>query len=221
MSVILFFIGFFLFCMVLSWLYMIMLPIVRMKPAVENFADAPASSSPASASALAQDCSQIPLSAFETQKVMANLTPTVQYAISMYSTGNLNYYKEVNDAFLTGSPEVQMSISALLGRYLAINGGAAAAPGPGYLFTSVPGNYTTQLNGATDLLKPKTIDISAPVYPSFQAAMAVAKCPKQNKGWISTDDFPKTLPLMSDLYEYATPMTGITPGPLIDHNAVN
>jgi len=215
MSVILFFIGFFLFCMVLSWVYTIMLPIVRMNPAVENFADAPPSNPPA------QDCSQIPLSAFETQKVMANLTPTIQYAISMYSTGNLNYYKEVNDAFLTGSPEIQMSISALLGRYLAINGGAAAAPGPGYLFTSVPGNYTTQLNGATDLLKPKTIDTSAPVYPSFQAATAVAKCPKQNKGWISTDDFPKTLPLMSDLYEYATPMTGITPGPVINSNEVN
>jgi hypothetical protein len=216
-KVLMFLVGFFLICIALSATFSIL---SRNKTKTEGFADAP--SQPSQPTQPTTDCSSIPLSAYDAPKVQSYLSKELQYAISMYSTGMLNFHKQIKDLWLAGSAEQQMAIAALLGRYLAFNGGSAAVPGPGYIFTSNPGNYTTQITGATELLNPtKPIDTSSPVYPSFKAATAVALCTNPNKGWVSTDDFPKTLPPLSDLYQYATPDTGILPGPRIDHNAVN
>ena len=213
-----FLVGFFLICIALSASYSVLSRHIK----TEGFADAPAPA-PSAANQTAQpDCATIPLSVYDAPKVQSYLSDELQYAISMYSTGMLNFHKQIKDMWLTGSAEQQMAIAALLGRYLAFNGGSAAVPGPGYIFTSNPGNYTTQITGATELLNPtKPIDTSSPVYPSFKASTAVALCSNPNKGWVSTADFPKTLPPLSDLYQYATPDTGILPGPRIDHNAVN
>lgn len=212
-----FFIGFFLICIALSASYLVL----TRHNNTEGFADATAPVSRSQAEP-PTDCATIPLSAYNAPKVQSYLSKELQYAISMYSTGMLNFHKQIKDSWLSGSAEQQMAIAALLARYLAFNGGSAAVPGPGYIFTSNPGNYTTQINGATELMKPtKPIDTDSPVYPSFIAATSVALCTQPNKGWVSTDDFPKTLPPLSDLYQYATPNTGILPGPRINHNAVN
>jgi hypothetical protein len=169
------------------------------------------------------DCSSIPLASFNESLVQSYLTPQIQYDISMYSTGDPTFQSSgspeptgpqkgvipdtrgadrLKQAFETATPDVQMAMAALLARYLAMNGGAAAIPGPGYLFTSMPGNYTTQLNESAYYLTPKTINKDSPVYPSFLAATTVARCPTQNKAWVSTADFPTTLPVESPLYQY-------------------
>jgi hypothetical protein len=178
------------------------------------------------------DCSTIPLAAFNESLVLSYLTPQIQYDISMYSTGDPSFQSSgspepkgpqygvvpqtrgvdrLKQAFETATPDVQMAMSALLGRYIALNGGSAAIPGPGYLFTSTPGNYRTQLSTSDAYLIPKTINKDSPLYPSFFAATSVARCPKQNKAWVSTADFATTLPMESDLYQYATADTGIGP----------
>ena len=193
-----FFIGFVLICIALSASYLVL----SRHQKTEGFADASAAT-PVTTATNIQDCATIPLSAYNAPKVQSYLSKELQYAISMYSTGMLNFHKQIKDSWLAGSAEQQMAIAALLARYLAFNGGSAAVPGPGYIFTSNPGNYTTQLNGATELMKPtKPIDTGSPVYPSFIAATSVAFCTKPNKGWVSTDDFPDILPPLSDLYQY-------------------
>ena len=213
-----FLVGFFLICIALSAMYSVLSRNKTKK--TEGFTDAPGIQP--TPPTIPTDCGTIPLSAYDAPKVQSYLSKELQYAISMYSTGMINFHKQIKDLWLAGSAEQQMAIAALLGRYLALNGGSAAVPGPGYIFTSNPGNYTTQIQGATELLNPtKPIDKTSPLYPSFAAATAVALCTKPNKGWVSTADFPKTLPPLSDLYQYATPNTGILPGPRIDHNAVN
>jgi hypothetical protein len=215
-KVLMFLVGFFLICIALSATFSIL---SRTKTKTEGFTD---TQPPAQPTEPTTDCGTIPLSAYDAPKVQSYLSKELQYAISMYSTGMLNFHKQIKDLWLAGSAEQQMAIAALLGRYLAFNGGSAAVPGPGYNFTSNPGNYTTQISGATELLNPtKPIDKTSPLYPSFKAATAVALCTKPNKGWVSTADFPKTLPPLSHLYQYATPNTGILPGPRINHNAVN
>ena len=133
-------------------------------------------------------CADIPLSAFDTKLVLSYLSADYNYAISNYSVGALNYLPKIQKSFNEGSVQTQMAMSALLGRYLALNGGSAGTPGPGYTKTS-PGNYVAQLLGAQDLLTPSTIDTSSPIYPSFKAAYAVSMCPKVNKNWVSTADF--------------------------------
>jgi len=133
-------------------------------------------------------CAGIPLSDFNTDIVLSYIAPDIQYAIMSYSIGSYNYLPKIQQVFKQGSPTEQMAISALLGRYLALNGGSAAIPGPGFTNTS-PGNYVAQMKGSADLLKPIKIDTSSPVYKSFQAATTVALCPKFNKRWVSTADF--------------------------------
>ena len=133
-------------------------------------------------------CADIPLSAFDSKLVLSYLSADYNYAISNYSVGALNYLPKIQKSFSEGSVQTQMVMSALLGRYLALNGGSAGTPGPGYTKTS-PGNYVAQLSGAQDLLTPPTIDTSSPIYPSFKAAYAVSMCPKVNKNWVSTADF--------------------------------
>jgi hypothetical protein len=133
-------------------------------------------------------CAEIHLSEFDTDLVLSYIAPDIQYAIMSYSIGSYNYLSTIQKAFEQGSPTTQMAISALLGRYLAFNGGSAAIPGPGYTNTS-PGNYVAQMKGAADLLKPVKIETESPVYKSFQAATAVALCPNFNKEWTTTEDF--------------------------------
>lgn len=133
-------------------------------------------------------CAGIPLSDFNTDIVLSYIAPDIQYAIMSYTIGSYNYLPKIQTAFKRGNPTTQMAISALLGRYLAFNGGSAAIPGPGYTNTS-PGNYVAQMEGAADLLNPPKVDTSSPVYKSFQAATSVALCPDFNKGWVSTEDF--------------------------------
>jgi hypothetical protein len=133
-------------------------------------------------------CAGIPLTKFNTNLVLSYISPDIQYAIMSYSVGGNNYLPAIQKAFKQADASTQMAISALLGRYLAFNGGSAAIPGPGYTNTS-PGNYVAQTKGATELLNPSNIDKSSPVYPSFEAATTVALCKKFNKGWVSTADF--------------------------------
>jgi len=133
-------------------------------------------------------CAGIPLVDFNSELVLSYIAPDIQYAIMSYSIGSYNYLPKIQQVFKQGSPTEQMAISALLGRYLALNGGSAAIPGPGFTNTS-PGNYVAQMKGSADLLKPIKIDTSSPVYKSFQAATTVALCPKFNKRWVSTADF--------------------------------
>ena len=133
-------------------------------------------------------CAGIHLSEFDADLVLSYVSPDIAYAIMSYSVGGMNYLTKIQDAFKTSSPTTQMAMSALLGRYLAFNGGSAAIPGPGYTNTS-PGNYVAQMKGAVELLNPTTIDTSSPVYKSFQAATAVALCPNFNKEWTTTEDF--------------------------------
>ena len=133
-------------------------------------------------------CAAIPLSKFDVNVVLSYISPDIQYAIMSYSIGSYNYLPTIQKAFKQADTSTQMAMSALLGRYLAFNGGSAAIPGPGYTNTS-PGNYVAQMKGATDLLNPATVDTSSPVYPSFDAAKTVAMCPQFNKGWVSTADF--------------------------------
>jgi hypothetical protein len=133
-------------------------------------------------------CAGIPLSEFNTDTVLSYLSPDIQYAIMSYSIGSYNYLPTIQKAFKQGSPTTQMAISALLGRYLAFNGGSAAIPGPGYTNTS-PGNYVAQMKGATDLLKPVKIEKESPVYKSYKAATDVAFCKNFNKAWTTTEDF--------------------------------
>jgi hypothetical protein len=133
-------------------------------------------------------CAGIPLSDFKSELVLSYIAPDIQYAIMSYSIGSYNYLPKIQQAFKQGSPTEQMAISALLGRYLAFNGGSAAIPGPGFTNTS-PGNYVAQMKGSADLLKPIKIDTSSPLYKSFKAATTVALCPEFNKRWVSTADF--------------------------------
>jgi hypothetical protein len=133
-------------------------------------------------------CAGIPLSDFNTDIVMSYLSPDIAYAIMSYSIGSYNYLPTIQNAFKESDTGTQMAISALLGRYLAFNGGSAAIPGPGFTNTS-PGNYVAQMKGAVELLNPTTVDTSSPVYKSFQAATAVAMCPNFNKRWTTTEDF--------------------------------
>jgi hypothetical protein len=105
-----------------------------------------------------------------------------------YSIGSYNYLPTIQKAFEQASPTTQMAISALLGRYLAFNGGSAAIPGPGYTNTS-PGNYVAQMKGARELLKPVKIEKESPVYKSYKAATDVAFCKNFNKRWTTTEDF--------------------------------
>jgi hypothetical protein len=133
-------------------------------------------------------CAGIPLVDFNKDIVLSSITPDIQYAIMSYSIGSYNYLPKIQTAFNQGSPTTQMAISALLGRYLAFNGGSAAIPGPGFTNTS-PGNYVAQMKGAAELLNPPTVDTSSPVYKSFKAATTVALCPDFNKRWVSTADF--------------------------------
>lgn len=136
----------------------------------------------------AYGCTGIPLSDFNTELVLSYIPPDIAYAIMSYSTGGYNYLPTIKKAFKDADTSRQMAMSALLGRYLAFNGGSAAIPGPGYGNTS-PGNYVAQMKGATDILIPINVDTSLPVYGSFRAATAVALCPALNKGWVSTADF--------------------------------
>jgi len=133
-------------------------------------------------------CAGIPLSDFNKDVVLSYITPDIQYAIMSYTIGVDSYLPTIQKAFEKGSPSTQMAISALLGRYLAFNGGSAAIPGPGYTNTS-PGNYVAQMKGATDLLKPAKIDTASPVYKSYKAATDVAFCTNFNKRWTTTEDF--------------------------------
>ena len=133
-------------------------------------------------------CNEIPLSEFNKDAVMIQIPPDIQYAISNYSVGALNYLPKIQKAFHTGSVSTQMAISALLARYLALNGGSARTAGPGFTNTS-PGNYVAQLSGAKELLNPPLIDKTSLVYPSFQAANAVVMCSTFNESWVSTADF--------------------------------
>ena len=162
------------------------------KPSREGFANQTVTDSASDISgALPTDlsgCAGIPLSKFNKDIVMSYLSPDIPYAIMSYSIGSYNYLPIIQKAFKQGNPTVQMAIAALLGRYLAFNGGSAAIPGPGFTNTS-PGNYVAQMKGAVDLLNPPNVDITSPIYKSFQAAKDVAMCAKLNKGWISTEDF--------------------------------
>ena len=133
-------------------------------------------------------CAGIPLSEFNTDIVLSYISPDIQYAIMSYSIGSYNYLSTIQNAFKQGTTTMQMAISALLGRYLAFNGGSAAIPGPGYTNTS-PGNYVAQMKGATELLKPLKIDTASPVYKSYKAATDVAFCKNFNKAWTTTEDF--------------------------------
>ena len=133
-------------------------------------------------------CGGIPLFDFNTDLVLSYLTPDIAYAIMSYSTGGYNYLPAIQAAFKDADAPTQMAMSALLGRYLAFNGGSAAIPGPGYTNTS-PGNYVAQIKGAAELLKPTKIDATSLVYKSFRAATTVAMCPALNKRWVSTADF--------------------------------
>jgi hypothetical protein len=133
-------------------------------------------------------CAGIPLSEFNTDIVLSYISPDIQYAIMSYSIGSYNYLSTIQNAFKQGTTTTQMAMSALLGRYLAFNGGSAAIPGPGYTNTS-PGNYVAQMKGATELLKPLKIDTASPVYKSYKAATDVAMCPNLNKRWTTTEDF--------------------------------
>jgi len=133
-------------------------------------------------------CAGIPLSDFDSELVLSYIAPDIQYAIMSYSIGSYNYLPTIQKAFKSGDPTVQMAISALLARYLALNGGSAATAGPGFTNTS-PGNYVAQMKGAKELLAPSKVDTKSPVYKSFQAATTVALCKKFNKGWVSTADF--------------------------------
>lgn len=133
-------------------------------------------------------CAGIPLSDFNTDIVLSYIAPDIQYAIMSYSIGSYNYLPKIQNAFKRANTTEQMAISALLGRYLAFNGGSAAIPGPGFTNTS-PGNYVAQMKGSAELLNPPTVDTSSPVYKSFKAATTVALCPDFNKRWVSTADF--------------------------------
>jgi hypothetical protein len=133
-------------------------------------------------------CAGIPLSDFNSELVLSYIAPDIQYAIMSYSIGSYNYLSTIQKAFKSGDPTAQMAISALLARYLALNGGSAATPGPGFTNTS-PGNYVAQMKGAKELLAPSKVDTKSPVYKSFQAATTVALCKNFNKGWVSTADF--------------------------------
>jgi len=133
-------------------------------------------------------CAGIPLSDFNSELVLSYIAPDIQYAIMSYSIGSYNYLPTIQKAFKSGDPTAQMAISALLARYLALNGGSAATAGPGFTNTS-PGNYVAQMKGAKELLAPSKVDTKSPVYKSFQAATTVALCKKFNKGWVSTADF--------------------------------
>ena len=133
-------------------------------------------------------CAGIPLSEFNSDLVLSYLPPDIAYAIMSYSVGGYNYLPTIQKAFKNAPVTTQMAISALLARYLALNGGSAATPGPGYTNTS-PGNYVAQMKGAKELLNPPNVDTSSPVYKSFQAATTVALCKKFNKAWTTTEDF--------------------------------
>uniref|UniRef100_A0A6C0LNS4 Uncharacterized protein n=1 Tax=viral metagenome TaxID=1070528 RepID=A0A6C0LNS4_9ZZZZ len=133
-------------------------------------------------------CAGIPLSDFNTDIVMSYLSPDIAYAIMSYSIGSYNYLPTIQNAFKRANSTEQMAISALLGRYLAFNGGSAAIPGPGFTNTS-PGNYVAQMKGATDLLKPEKTETASPVYKSYKAATDVAFCTNFNKRWTTTEDF--------------------------------
>jgi hypothetical protein len=133
-------------------------------------------------------CAGIPLFDFNTDLVLSYLAPDIAYAIMSYSVGGYNYLPTLQTAFKDADATTQMAMSALLGRYLAFNGGSAAIPGPGYTNTS-PGNYVAQMKGAAELLKPTNINILSPVYKSFNAATTVAFCRSLNKRWVSTADF--------------------------------
>ena len=133
-------------------------------------------------------CAGIKLTQFNADLVLSYLSPDLAYAISSYSVGGMNYLPKIQKAFNEGDANTQMAIAALVGRYLAFNGGSAAIPGPGYTNTS-PGNYVAQTEGATTLLKPKRVDKTSPIYDSFMAAQTVAFCNKLNKFWVSTADF--------------------------------
>jgi hypothetical protein len=133
-------------------------------------------------------CDKIPLSEFNKDAVMIQIPPDIQYAISNYSVGALNYLPKIQKAFNEATVSTQMAISALLARYLALNGGSAGTAGPGFTNTS-PGNYVAQLSGAKELLNPPSIDKTSSVYPSFRAANAVAMCSTLNTSWVSTADF--------------------------------
>jgi len=133
-------------------------------------------------------CAGIPLSNFDADLVLSYISPDISYAIMSYSVGGDNYLPTIQRAFKQANPTVQMAMSALLGRYLAFNGGSAAIPGPGFTNTS-PGNYIAQTTGATDLLKPASVDTTSPVYSSYKAATDVAFCTKLNKRWTTTEDF--------------------------------
>lgn len=133
-------------------------------------------------------CAGIPLTKFNTDLVLSYISPDIQYAIMSYSVGGNNYLPTIQKAFKQADASTQMAISALLGRYLAFNGGSAAIPGPGYTNTS-PGNYVAQMKGATELLKPAKIDTASPVYKSYKAATDVAFCKNFNKAWTTTEDF--------------------------------
>jgi len=162
------------------------------KPSREGFANQTVTDSASDISgALPTDlsgCAGIPLSDFNTDLVLSYISPDIAYAIMSYSIGSYNYLPTIQNAFKQGGTGTKMAISALLGRYLAFNGGSAAIPGPGFTNTS-PGNYVAQMKGAAELLNPPTIDTSSPVYKSFQAATAVAMCKNLNKRWTTTEDF--------------------------------
>ena len=133
-------------------------------------------------------CAGIHLSKFDVDLVLSYISPDIQYAIMSYSIGVDSYLPKIQHAFKQANPTVQLAMSALLGRYLAFNGGSAAIPGPGFTNTS-PGNYVAQTKGATELLKPESVDTTSPVYPSYKAATDVAFCKNFNKEWTTTRDF--------------------------------
>lgn len=133
-------------------------------------------------------CEGTKLDKFNSDLVLSYLSPDLAYAISSYSVGGMNYLPKIQDAFNNGDANTQMAIAALLGRYMAFNGGSAAIPGPGYGNTS-PGNYVAQTKGAQALLNPTKIDEKSPIYDSFKTAQEVALCKKFNRFWVSTADF--------------------------------
>lgn len=167
-------------CFILAYMFTIIRPsIIRH----EGFADTKAEKEEDLPS-----CDKIPLSEFNKDAVMIQIPPDIQYAISNYSVGALNYLPKIQKTFNEATVPTQMAISALLARYLALNGGSARTAGPGFTNTS-PGNYVAQLSGAKELLNPPTIDKTSTVYPSFRAANAVAMCSNFNESWVSTADF--------------------------------
>lgn len=183
-------------CILLAFVYSVLRPRILAKEGFADVAEATVATAAAAATTKPDTgttqttCDAIPLSDFNKELVLSQIPPDIQYAISSYSVGGAQpqYLGQIQKAFAAGSTTTQMAMSALLGRYLAFNGGSAAIPGPGYANTS-PGNYVAQLLGAKDLLTLKTVDTTSPIYPSFKAATTVAMCPKLNKGWVTTADF--------------------------------